>query len=157
MKNEDRIVDIGILIIILLIIIGKFTGAVTWPWIWILAPVWIPFAFGVILAIILAIIYIVTIIAVITVPIILNIIENSKVGAIVDSAYGYKSAVDKYFVFEQSESSKEWIIIHNLNKKPSVTVVDTEDRVVIPYVQYISDNEIHLEFNAAFKGWAYLN
>lgn len=68
-----------------------------------------------------------------------------------------KAGKDKYFEFEQSESSKIWKIKHNLNKKPSVTVVDTEDRVVIPYVQYISDNEIWLEFNAAFKGWAYLN
>ena len=43
----------------------------------------------------LAIIVILAVIAVITVPIILNIIENSKKGAIADSAYGYKSAVDK--------------------------------------------------------------
>ena len=81
-------------------------------------------------------------------------IQDNDINVTFDIAQASK---DKYFVFEQSESSKEWIIIHNLNKKPSVTVVDTEDRVVIPYVQYISDNEIHLEFNAAFKGWAYLN
>lgn len=64
---------------------------------------------------------------------------------------------DKYFVFEQAESSAIWEIHHNLNKKASVTVVDEYDRVVIPYVQYIDDNNIRLEFNFAFKGKAYLN
>ena len=44
----------------------------------------------------LAIIVILAVIAVITVPIILNIIDNSKKGAISDSAYGYKDALQKY-------------------------------------------------------------
>ena len=46
----------------------------------------------------LAIIVILAIIAVITVPIILNVIENSKKGASIDSAYGYKDAVQKYYL-----------------------------------------------------------
>ena len=46
----------------------------------------------------LAIIVILAIIAVITVPIILNIIENSRKGAASDSAYGYKDAVNKWYV-----------------------------------------------------------
>ena len=46
----------------------------------------------------LAIIVILAIIAVITVPIILNIIENSKMGAATDSAYGYKDSVNKWYV-----------------------------------------------------------
>ena len=48
----------------------------------------------------LAIIVILAIIAVITVPIILNIIENSRKGAAVDSAYRFKDAVEKYYVSE---------------------------------------------------------
>jgi type IV pilus assembly protein PilA len=51
----------------------------------------------------LAIIVILAIIAVITVPIILNIIENSKKGAATDSAYGYKDAVNKWYVSKLSE------------------------------------------------------
>ena len=46
----------------------------------------------------LAIIVILAIIAVITVPIILNIIENSRKGAATDSAYGYKDAINKWYV-----------------------------------------------------------
>lgn len=48
----------------------------------------------------LAIIVILAIIAVITVPIILNVIENSKKGAVQDSALGYKDAVQKYYTSE---------------------------------------------------------
>ena len=52
----------------------------------------------------LAIIVILAIIAVITVPIILNIIENSRKGAAVDSAYGYKDAVSKYYVSQMLDN-----------------------------------------------------
>jgi len=50
----------------------------------------------------LAIIVILAIIAVITVPIILNIIDNSKRGTATDSAYGYKDAVNKFYVTKLS-------------------------------------------------------
>lgn len=46
----------------------------------------------------LAIIVILAIIAVITVPIILNVIDESKKGVAKDSAYGYKDAVNKYYL-----------------------------------------------------------
>ena len=52
----------------------------------------------------LAIIVILAIIAVITVPIILNIIENSRMGAATDSAYGFKESVNKYYVTKLSEN-----------------------------------------------------
>lgn len=64
---------------------------------------------------------------------------------------------DKNFVFEQAESSDTWNIIHNLNKRPSVTVVDEYDRIITPEIQYISDTQIIVKFNCAFKGKAYLN
>ena len=53
----------------------------------------------------LAIIVILAIIAVITVPIILNIIENSKKGAVTTSAMGYKDAVNKTYVSELSRDN----------------------------------------------------
>ncbi|MBP3921024.1 MAG: leucine-rich repeat domain-containing protein [Bacilli bacterium] len=51
----------------------------------------------------LAIIVILAIIAVITIPIILNIVDNSSKGAAVDSAYGYKNAVNDFYVQELYE------------------------------------------------------
>ena len=55
----------------------------------------------------LAIIVILAIIAVITVPIILNIIENSRKGASIDSAYGYKDSIQKYYVTKSVTDSTQ--------------------------------------------------
>lgn len=84
-----------------------------------------------------------------------NVSQNSTINA----TFGIEKQVggDKYFIFEQGVSSAEWHISHNLNKKPSVTVVDEYERVVVPAVEYINDYEIILRFNFAFKGKAYLN
>lgn len=64
---------------------------------------------------------------------------------------------DKYFVFEQAESSDEWLVKHNLNKKASVTIVDEYDRVVEGDIQYIDNNTIKICFKCLFKGKVYLN
>ena len=72
----------------------------------------------------LAIIVILAIIAVITVPVILNIIENSKKGAATDSAYGYKDAIDKFYVSKLSIDSGYNIPdgLHTLNDFDSMGV-----------------------------------
>jgi hypothetical protein len=49
-----------------------------------------------------------------------------------------------------------WIIDHSLGGKPSITVVDTADTVVIGEVTYISSSQIRVEFTTAFSGFAYL-
>ena len=84
-----------------------------------------------------------------------NIQNSEEISATFDVLRA--AGVDKYFVFEQGTSSSIWTITHNLNKKAAVTVVDEYDRVVTPAVEYVSDNEIILRFNFAFKGKAYLN
>ncbi|MBP3919948.1 MAG: leucine-rich repeat protein [Bacilli bacterium] len=53
----------------------------------------------------LAIIVILAIIAVITIPIILNIVDNSSKGAALDSAYGYKDAINNYYLEKLSDDS----------------------------------------------------
>ena len=65
---------------------------------------------------------------------------------------------DKYFIFDQATSSDTWTINHDLDKKPSITVVDEYDRVITGFeAQYESNNLIIIRFNFAFKGKAYLN
>ena len=61
------------------------------------------------------------------------------------------------YVFEQGEAATTWNVVHNLNKYPSVTVVDSAGTTVDCAVIYINSNECELRFNAAFKGSAYLN
>ena len=53
----------------------------------------------------LAIIVILAIIAVITVPIILDIIDNSRKGAATASAYGYKDAINNYYLTKLSDNT----------------------------------------------------
>jgi hypothetical protein len=61
------------------------------------------------------------------------------------------------FVFEQIAASDTWIIKHPLNKKPSITVVDSADTVVVGEVVFISLDTVILNFSAPFSGRAYLN
>jgi predicted flavoprotein YhiN len=60
-------------------------------------------------------------------------------------------------VFTQAIASNEWTINHSLNKKPSVTVVDSADTVVVGEVSYETNSRIVIKFEATFSGKAYLN
>lgn len=64
---------------------------------------------------------------------------------------------DKEFVYTQSTSSDVWMIQHNLNKYPSVTVVDSGNSVVTGEVIYIDKNNIQITFTSTFSGKAYCN
>ena len=64
---------------------------------------------------------------------------------------------DKRFVYNQNTTSLSWSIQHDLNKFPSVTVVDSAGTVVIGEINYIDANNLTLTFSAAFSGVAYLN
>ena len=48
--------------------------------------------------------------------------------------------------------SKDWEITHNLNKYPSVTVINNDNQVVIGDVQYIDKNSLTISFSAEFTG-----
>lgn len=64
---------------------------------------------------------------------------------------------DKHFLFVQSIANDVWEIKHDLNKYPSVTVVDSANSVVIGDIVYIDENNVRLTFSGAFSGKAYLN
>jgi hypothetical protein len=64
---------------------------------------------------------------------------------------------DKNFIHNQITPSTTWAVTHNLNKKPSVSVLDSAGTLVHGYVNYVSDTQITLEFSFAFAGTAYLN
>ncbi len=66
-------------------------------------------------------------------------------------------ATDKTFEYTQVSPSTTWNIQHNLNKFPSITVIDTLDTVVIGQYAYIDNNNVTLTFSAGFAGKAYLN
>lgn len=64
---------------------------------------------------------------------------------------------DKTFVYNQAISSDVWDIEHNLDKYPSVTVVDSGGSVVVGEIVYINKNNVRITFTSAFSGKAYLN
>ena len=70
---------------------------------------------------------------------------------------GVVTVKDTTFVFEFDSSQNHWVINHNLDKKPTVTIVDSAESVVACEVQYIDSNNLEIRFNAPFKGTAYLN
>ena len=70
---------------------------------------------------------------------------------------GVATITSTTYVHEQGIASDTWVINHNLNKRPSITIVDSADNVVEGAEKYIDNNTIEIYFNGAFKGKAYLN
>lgn len=70
-----------------------------------------------------------------------------------EMAYRYRST----YIHEQGVASSEWVINHNLNKFPSVTVVDSADNEIIVGVRYVDANTCVIDLTSPFKGKAYLN
>ena len=64
--------------------------------------------------------------------------------------------VDSY-VHEQNSPSSVWTINHNLNKYPSIVLVDSDDDVIYGEVNYESKNTILITLSAAISGKAFLN
>lgn len=61
------------------------------------------------------------------------------------------------YVHEQGISSDTWVINHNLNKYPSITLVDTAGTQFQGRIEYIDENSCIVYMNGATKGKAYLN
>lgn len=64
---------------------------------------------------------------------------------------------DKTFIFTQGVPATVWNIQHNLNKFPSVSVVDTSNTNVFSQVDYVDSNNLTITNTAQFAGKAYLN
>jgi len=73
------------------------------------------------------------------------------------AAYPEATSGDKNFVFTQANPATTWTITHNLNKFPSVSVVDSANDIVYGDVTYTNTNSLTVTFTAAFSGKAYLN
>jgi hypothetical protein len=76
-----------------------------------------------------------------------------------DAVYGVVRAPepDKKYVYIQNTPETTWTITHNLQKYPSVTIVDSSESVVIGEVNYTNNNQLTVTFNGGFSGKAYLN
>ncbi len=70
---------------------------------------------------------------------------------------GPRGAPGQNYTFTQASSSDTWVLAHNLNAYPSVTIVDSTGREVVGDVHYIDVNNVTIYFTAAFAGQAFLN
>lgn len=79
----------------------------------------------------------------------------------IDAITGLREALnqgaDKTYVHEQGIASDTWEIQHNLNKYPSVTLVDSANTQFEAQVVYNDKNNCTVYMNGATKGKAYLN
>jgi hypothetical protein len=64
---------------------------------------------------------------------------------------------DKEFIFNQPTPQVTWTINHNLNKFPSVSVVNTNNILMYGDTTYVDKDNLIITFSAGFSGKAYLN
>jgi hypothetical protein len=68
-----------------------------------------------------------------------------------------KRGSDKSYVHIQKTASESWDIVHNLNKYPSITIVDSANNIVVGDIIYKNLNEVNVKFIGVFSGKAFLN
>ena len=61
------------------------------------------------------------------------------------------------FTFTQGSPATVWNVQHDLEKFPSVSVINNNNIVVYGQVEYINKNRLTITFSAALTGKAYLN
>lgn len=83
-------------------------------------------------------------------------LSGSTVNLSIDINY-LKTQVRENYVHDQQTASATWVVNHNMNKYPSVNIVDTANDEVTGDVRYNNLNQITITFTAAFSGKAYLN
>jgi len=64
---------------------------------------------------------------------------------------------DAGYVHDQPIAASVWNITHNLNKYPSITIVDTSGNIVEGEENFTDTNNVTISFSAAFAGKAYFN
>ena len=93
---------------------------------------------------------------------VLTLVGSGSNGVISENAF-YDFAVftlsspDKTFEFTQGQPATTWNIQHDLNKFPSVSIINNNNVVINGEVTYIDKNNVQLNFSAGFSGKAYLN
>lgn len=70
---------------------------------------------------------------------------------------GVADGPDKNYTHNQLVASATWNIVHNLNKKPSIVLVNNTDDMIYGEVRFIDNNNITVTFSSPESGKAYIN
>jgi hypothetical protein len=71
--------------------------------------------------------------------------------------YVDSSGADKTYIHTQASSITTWTVSHNLNKYPTVAVVDTSQNVVMADIHYVDANQLLVSLGSAGTGYVYCN
>lgn len=61
------------------------------------------------------------------------------------------------YIHYQDLPANQWTVMHNLNKFPSVSIVDSGGSNVFGDIVYINDTTLTITFSTVFSGKAYCN
>lgn len=88
-----------------------------------------------------------------------NVVNNIEGGSNIEvERQGDRAIINSAtFIFEQGIASDVWVITHNLNKAPSITLVDSSGAEFQAKKVYNSLNQVTIYLNGATTGKAYLN
>lgn len=88
-----------------------------------------------------------------------NVVNNIEGGSNIEvERQGDRDVINSTtFIFEQGIASDVWVITHNLNKAPSITLVDSSGAEFQARKVYNSLNQVTIYLNGATTGKAYLN
>lgn len=68
-----------------------------------------------------------------------------------------KEQIRDYYLHDQQVPSATWVVLHNMNKYPSINIVDIANDIIMGETRYDSLNQLTITFTAAIAGKAYLN
>lgn len=83
--------------------------------------------------------------------------ETEQPISVLEETINVTQTFDKNYLYFQDVASDLWEIKHNLDKFPSVTVIDSAGSEVIGEVEYIDLNNLKIKFAGSFSGKATLN
>lgn len=88
-----------------------------------------------------------------------NVVNNIEGGSNIEiDREGDRAIINSTtFIFEQGIASDVWVITHNLNKAPSITLIDSSGAEFQARKVYNSLNQVTIYLNGATTGKAYLN
>ena len=86
-----------------------------------------------------------------------QIVTDDKLQFITKEEKEKLNQLNKSYIHNQIASTHVWEIEHNLNKFPSVSIVDSAGTLVVGEIYYVDINHVRISFSSAFSGKAYLN
>lgn len=87
-----------------------------------------------------------------------NKTKNYKLSNLADFFSQFIGSVsDSTYVHEQIIPSTSWLVTHNLNKYPSVTIIGTDGIPILTDFEYVSVYQVRVNFSSNQIGKAILN